>query len=501
MSGAQSRDWLSHRVDASPDATALVAAGSGETWTYADLDAAVDRTAGRLAALGVDAGDHLGVVAPPRVSTVRLVFAAMRLGAVLVPLGPRLTAQELRRNAETADVTTLVCTAATEAAALDAGDGTGVPVASVDEADHAAVSSLSATEPAPFDAHEWSPSDRLALLFTSGTTGAPKAVDLRTGNFLASATASAFRLGLRRDDRWLVTLSLHHTGGLVQVQRLALYGTAVVLRESFDPAGVVADVERYDVTGVSLVPTMLARMLDAAEGTPAFADTLRTVLLGGAPATDALVERCRARDVPVFPTYGMTETASQIATATPDEAFERPGTVGRPLYGTEVIVRDDASEELPRGETGELVVSGPTVAAGYYGDPEATAEAFSPDGLRTGDAGYRDDDGRVWVLNRLDDRVLTGGENVDPGEVVAVLREHPAVDDAAVVGVPDETWGERVAALVVADDVTADELRDHCRSSLAGYKVPRQVAFADSLPRTASGTVERPAVRARLEDG
>ncbi len=500
MIGSPSRDWLSHRADASPDATALIEAGSGETWTAAELDAAVARTAGQLAALGVGAGDHLGVAAPPRVSTVRLVFAAMRLGAVLVPIGPRLTGREIRRSAETADVTTLVCTAETETAALDGLRGTSVPVAAVDDPADAAVTSLSATEPTPFDAYEWAESDRLALLFTSGTTGSPKAVDLRLGNFLASATASAFRLGLRRDDRWLVTLSLHHAGGLVQIQRLALYGTAVVLRESFDAAGVVADVERHDVTGVSLVPTMLDRLLDAADGTPAFDDSLRAVLLGGAPATEGLIERCRARDVPVFPTYGMTEAASQIATATPAEAFAHPGTVGRPLYGTDLTVRDEDGTRLPRGEAGELVASGPTVAAGYYGDPEATDEAFGPAGLRTGDAGYRDDDGRVWVLNRLDDRIVTGGENVDPGEVAAVLCEHPTVDDAAVVGVPDEEWGERVSALVVAEGVTAVDLREHCRSSLADYKVPREFAFAEALPRTASGTVERPAVRARFED-
>jgi O-succinylbenzoic acid--CoA ligase len=495
-----SRDWLSHRADASPDATALVEAATGATWSVADLHAAVDRTAGRLAALGVGAGDHLGVVAPSRVSTVRLVHAAMRLGAVLVPLGPRLTARELRRNAETADVTTLVCTAETEAAVREAATD-GVPVASVDDPATDAVTSLAATEPAPFDAHEWDESDRLALLFTSGTTGSPKAVDLRLGNFLASATASAFRLGLGRDDRWLVTLSLHHTGGLVQIQRLALYGTTVVLRESFDAADVVADVARHDVTGISLVPTMLDRMLDAADGTPAFADSLRTVLLGGGPAPERLVDRCRAREVPVSPTYGMTETASQIATATPEEAFDHPGTVGRPLYWTDLTVSDEDGETLPAGETGELVVSGPTVAAGYYDDPEATAAAFGPNGLRTGDAGRRDEDGRVWVLNRLDDRILTGGENVDPGEVVAVLRAHPAVDDAAVVGVPDDEWGQRVSALVVAAaDVSADDLRAHCRTALADYKVPKAFAFADALPRTVSGTVERPAVRARFEE-
>ncbi|ELZ93320.1 o-succinylbenzoate--CoA ligase [Haloferax volcanii] len=491
------RDWLSHRVAATPDRQALIHAATGDSWTFRELDALVDETAGQLAALGVEAGDHLGVVLDPGVDYVRLIHAATRLGAVLVPLSDRLTADEIARNVELADVTTLVCGESTESTAVEAT--TDVPVVSVDDPRWEGVINLSSIAPKRVEPAGWSLSETMLLLFTSGTTGTPKAVQLTMGNLLANAVAGAFRLGVSRDDRWLVTLSLHHMGGIGPILRGPLYGTTVVLREGFDAGGAADDIGKYDVTGVSLVPTMLTRMLDS-RGT--LSDSLRVVLLGGAPAPDELIERCRNYSVPVHPTYGMTETASQVATATPREAFDDVGTVGRPLYFTDLRVVDEDGTPVEPGAPGELVVSGPTVSPGYYRNPEATADAFSDAGLRTGDIGYRDDDGLLYVLNRKDDRIITGGENVDPGEVAAVLRDHPDVDDATVLGVPDAEWGERVAALVVPADPENppddEDLDDFCRERLAGFKCPRLVATADELPRTVSGTVDREAVRERL---
>jgi len=490
-------DWLTHRVRATPDATALVRAETGAEWTFAELDEAVERAAGRLAALGVEPGDHLGLVMPTRVASVVSIHAALRLGVTLVPTSERLTGSELAAQFETADVTAVVCNEDTEQAVVEATDD--LPVVTVDDPHWEHVVTLSEIDPVPFATHEWDLDDTQLLLFTSGTTGRPKAVRLTLRNLLFNATASTFRLGILPDDRWLVPLSLHHMGGIGPVLRSPLYGMEVVVRGSFDAGVVVDDIDRYEVTGVSLVPTMLTRMLDS-RGT--LSDSLRIVLLGGAPAPDDLIERCRNYSIPVYPTYGMTETASQIATATPSGAFEAVGTVGRPLFWTDLWVVDEDGAELSPGEVGEFVVRGPTVSPGYYDDPVATTEAFGMDGFHTGDVGYRDSQGRLFVLNRKDDRILTGGENVDPGEVVAVLRDHPIVDDAAVAGVPDEEWGERVAALVVldADEDTpgADDLEAFCRKRLAGFKLPRTWVFTDELPRTVSGTVDRQAVRDRL---
>jgi O-succinylbenzoic acid--CoA ligase len=390
----------------------------------------------------------------------------------------------------------LICGSETEATATEVFDG---PLASVDAAEAVDVPTLDEFEGPSVEPATLTPDTEQLVMFTSGTTGRPKGVRLTVGNLVASATASAFRLGVSPGDRWLCCLPTYHMGGLAPVVRSALYGSPVVIQREFDAAGTAEILDEYGITGVPLVPTMLSRLLDAGWEP---SETLRFVLLGGAPASDDLLARCRDRDVPACPTYGMTETASQIATATPEQAGAHRGTVGQPLVNTTVTVVDEDGAPVEPGQTGEIVVSGPTVTPGYL-DTEITEEAFGPDGLHTGDVGSRDEDGRLWVHNRVDDRIVTGGENVDPGEVVSVLQAHPEIHEAAVVGLDDPEWGERVAALVVpADDEVpaADDIESHCRERLAGFKLPRTVAFADELPRTASGTVDRQGVRSRLRD-
>ncbi len=487
-------DWLTHRARSTPDDLAVIDTASDTRWSYSGLDAAVDETAGRLAALGIEEGDHVGMLMSTQLLSVCLLHAAQRLGLRLVPLNDRLTPAELTAQIDHSDLAMLVCGADTEQLAVEAADST--PIASVDDPQWEDVQSFRAVEPDPVEPVDWELDDPQLMVFTSGSTGQPKAVVLTMGNLLASAAASGFRLGVEPDDRWLLTLAVYHVGGIAPILRSTLYGTAVVIRDSFDPGGVADDIERYDVTVVSLVPTMLSEMLER-RGT--LSDSLRAVLLGGAPASDSLIDRCRNYSIPVFPTYGMTETASQIATARPQQAFERRGTVGRPLMWIDLTIVDDG-EPVETGERGEIVVSGPMVTAGYYGDVDANVEAFCEYGLRTGDIGYVSEHGYLHVLNRVDDRIITGGENVDPGEVVEVLRSHPDVDEAAVIGIPDDKWGQQVAALVVprAKPLSEATLESHCRTQLAGYKLPRTVALAESLPRTASGTVKRPVIRQQL---
>ncbi|MEF8857361.1 MAG: AMP-binding protein [Halolamina sp.] len=496
------QDWLAHRARATPDREALVSAGSGNSWSYATLDETVEEMAGRLHALGVDEEDHLAAVLGTGVEAVCLVHAAMRLGTTLVPLSPEFTHPELSERFERAAVDAVVCNAGTEETVREATESVDLrlSVLTIDSADWSDATPLADAEPAPFTPTVWEREDVQLLLFTSGTTGRAKAVQLTMGNLLASATASGFRLGIDPADRWLLPLSLHHMGGIAPVLRSALYGTTAIIRESFDPGGTVDDIQRFDATCISLVPTMLRRML-AARGT--LPDSLRFVLVGGAPTPEELVARCRDFSVPICPTYGMTETASQVATARHREAYETPETVGRPLLWTDVTVVDETGSQLGPGETGELVVSGPTVTPGYYDDHTTTGEAIGPHGLHTGDVGYQDEEGRLYVLNRLDDRILTGGENVDPAEVVDAIREHPEVSDVAVVGLPDEEWGEQVTALIVPEDepVEMAELEPFLRERLAGFKLPRTIGFTEELPRTVSGTVEREAVRERLIEG
>ncbi|PSQ60614.1 2-succinylbenzoate-CoA ligase, partial [Halobacteriales archaeon SW_7_71_33] len=332
------------------------------------------------------------------------------------------------------------------------------------------------------------------------TTGDPKPVTLTAGNVLASATGSALRLGVVPGDRWLCELPAYHTGGIAPFYRTAIYGTTAVVvererattpaeeptgRAGFDAERTLRAAHEHGATGASLVPTQLRRLLDAADadgdnGPDALPESLRFVLLGGGPVPDALVERCGRRDLPVCPTYGLTETASQVTTARPGEATAHVGTVGRPLAVTDVLVACEVEAETGDGPAGE-----------------------GPPGYRPCEPGDRGRlvDGRLYVAGRRGDRIVTGGENVDPETVADAVRAVDGARSVAVVGVPDEEWGERVAALVVRD---ADDAMTHegvlaaCRARLPDHAVPRTVRFVDDLPRTTSGTVDREAARALL---
>jgi O-succinylbenzoic acid--CoA ligase len=297
-------------------------------------------------------------------------------------------------------------------------------------------------------------------MHTSGTTSTPKPVPLTAGNFLASALGSAVALGLDQDERWLCPMPLTHVGGLSIPIRSSIYATTVVLHGRFDTEAVLEALSdpTQRITLVSLVPTMLARLLDQGLSNP---PTLRWALLGGGPLPPALLERAERAGVPVAPTYGMTEACSQIAT------------FGWPLPGVELRTTLD----------GELLVRGPIVS------PAAVDE----DGwLHTGDLATFDERGRLRIVGRKADTIITGGENVAPTEVEDVLLEHPAVTDAAVHARPDAEWGERlVATVVVNGSVQPEDLQAHCAQRLARFKVPKEVTFAPELPRTASGKLLR----------
>ena len=421
-------DWLGHRARTHAERPALI----GETGiaTYAELDAAASRTARRLAALSVGEGDRIATTLPPGREFAELLHAVPRVGASLVPLNTRLTAGERRWQLEDC--------------------GARLTVEEPLESDEA-----------EFEAHgrpeEW------ALVYTSGTSGTPRGVSLSHENFAASAFASAWNLGVDPHDRWLCVLPLFHVGGLSILTRSAIYGTAAVIQQ-FDTERIAAALQNGEVTLASLVPTMLRRLADAGlEQAP----SLRAALLGGGPVPRDLLTWAAERGLPVLQTYGMTETCSQIATASTGHGSARP------LPGVELSISAE----------GEILVRGPMVSRG----------ALAEDGwLHTGDRGRLDADGYVWVEGRLKDVIVTGGENVACAEVERVLEEHPAVVEAAVVGVPDPEWGEAVTAYVLlSNGVAGDDLIAHCRERLAAYKAPRAIHTVDALPRNAAGKLLR----------
>jgi O-succinylbenzoic acid--CoA ligase len=337
-------------------------------------------------------------------------------------------------------------------------------------------------------------------MYTSGTSGRPKGAMLTYGNFFWSAFGSMTQLGIHEDDRWLACLPLFHVGGMSILFRSVLNGTTCVIHNGFDAARANEAIDKDGVTIASLVSTMLIRML-AERGGRAFPPSLRCVLLGGGPVPRELVDKGLKLGTPIAQTYGLTETASQATTLRLSEASARPGSAGKPLLPVALrILREDGSECVPL-EAGEIVVQGPNISPGYWRQPQATAQAMRGGWLRTGDAGYFDSQGYLYVLDRRDDLIVTGGENVYPAEVESVLSTHPAVREAGVFAMSDAAWGQTVAAAVIPEpgaEVSAEALQAYCRERLAGYKVPSRVLFTEDLPRTASGKLLRRELRRSL---
>ncbi len=438
--------WLSRAAAMHPDRVAL--SGEDVAFSYAELQARALGAAGALRERGVSPGDRVALALGSSEELVIAVHGCLLAGAAAVPIDLRLGAAE--RAPRAGGTATLV-------------DGAlaGPPLRGVTglELDRVAV-----------------------VMHTSGTTASPRPVELTYGNWLASALGSAVALGLDAHERWLCPMLLVHVGGLSVAIRSAIYGTTAIVHQRFDAERVCAALmdSAQRITLVSLVPTMLSRLLAAGLHDP---PTLRWALLGGAPAPAALLARAREAGIPVAASYGMTEACSQIATA------------GWPLIGVELrIAQDD----------GEVLVRGPTIAPG----------SIASDGwLATGDLGELDGRGRLRIAGRKADTIVTGAENVAPLEVESVLLEHPAVADAAVFGRPDTEWGEAVVATVVLRDgfgweggvdcvdggaaggVGVQELRAHCAARLAGFKVPKAIAFSDRLPRSDGGKLLRRELR------
>jgi len=339
------------------------------------------------------------------------------------------------------------------------------------------------------------------IIYTSGTTGRPKGAMLTYGNHWWSAIGSSLNLGMHRDDRWLACVPFFHVSGLSILMRSVIYGMPVVLHETFEPAAVNRSIDEDGVTIISVVSNMLFRMLEQ-RGEKPYPEALRCVLLGGGPAPQPLLEDCERRGIPVVQTYGMTETASQIVTLPPEDAIRKLGSAGKPLLSAELrIVRDGYTQ--PAGQVGEIVVRGPNVTIGYHNRPEATAEALRDGWLHTGDLGYLDEEGYLYVFDRRSDLIISGGENVYPAEVESVLLAHPAVKEAGVTGIPDEKWGQVPAAAVKPDEgaaISEEALIQFCRERLAAYKVPKRIKFVAQLPRNASDKLMRRLLKDLFQD-
>jgi len=483
--------WIARHASERGSHPALISAEG--TLSYAELDDAARSLAAKLHGLGIATGDRVAVLLENDPLYVVLIHALVALGAVLVPLNVRLTPRELRELLVDAEPRLLLHgTSLASVAAESVRDLRGIRTLPAPALHTLSEKPVALPVQLRLDADQ-------AILFTSGTSGRPKGVRLGLAQHLASAAGSAERLGIEHEDRWLACMPLYHIGGLAIVLRSALYGTSVVLHSDFDARAVLHSLQHDRISAVSLVPTMLARLLDAS-GDAQFPASLRFVLLGGGPIPTDLVLRARRARVPVAASYGLTEATSQVATLAPAEDEAHVGSVGQALPGVELRIVDENGRDQPAEVAGEICVRAAQVMSGYLNLPEQTARTLEAGWLHTGDIGTLSTEGYLTLLDRRSDLIVSGGENVSPAEVEAVLLCHPDVAAAAVVGRSDPSWGQVVHAFVVpraARVASTEELIAHCRSRLAGFKLPRVIELVTSLPQTKPGRLRRETWKAK----
>ncbi len=463
--------WLLDRARVTPGRVAIDFLG--RSITYGELDEASESFAAVFARRGLKRGDRVATLTANSPEHVAVFFACAKLGLTLTPLSWRLAAPELAYQLDDSDPSLIL----------------------VDEG-HAG---LAAAAGRPFEPLAWpgprdSPSDAagvdvadsdpLLLVYTSGTTGRPKGALLTHANCFWTNLSFDLTTGVSGDDVVLALLPQFHCGGWNVQPLLAWWkGATVVLERDFDAARVLRLIEEKGVTTMMGVPAVYLFLAEEPDFASADLSTLRRAVVGGAPMPEALLATWQRRGVAIVQGYGLTEAAPNVLCLPAEEAARKAGSAGKPYPYVQVRLSGE----------GELQVRGPNVFAGYWRDPEATAVARTEDGwLRTGDVAERDDEGFYRICDRLKDMYISGGENVYPVEVESALHEHPAVLDAAVVGVADERWGETGIAFVVLREDTAageEQLLGHCRERLARYKVPRAVRFVEALPRSSMNKV------------
>ncbi|MFI7370518.1 long-chain fatty acid--CoA ligase [Actinoplanes sp. NPDC049668] len=479
--------WPARRAAMSPRRTALIF--EDRRTTYAELHARTARLAGALRGAGVRRGDRVAYLGPNHPAFVETMFAAYALGAVFVPLNYRLTAPELDHQLRHSGTTALIV-------------APGMPPVSVGTTVHLTAYEEFLSSGGPVLAAEPAGIDEVAcILYTSGTTGTPKGATLTHANIVWNCYNLLVGVDVISDDVALISAPLFHVAALNQCLLPALLkgGTSVIM-PSWDPDDCLDLIGRHGVTWMFGVSTMFARLTGSPRWDTADLSSVRVLLTGGAPVPEALIRRYQERGLAFCQGYGMTETAPGATFLEARESREHLGSAGPPVFFADVrCVRPDLTDTEP-GEPGEVLVRGPNVTPGYWNDPAATAAAFvDGDWFRSGDVATVDADGHFRIVDRTKDMYISGGENVYPAEVEAAIFEHPAVAEAAVVGVPDERWGEVGRAFVVpapGRHLTPGEVPAFLRSRLAGYKIPAYVDVVDDLPRTGSNKVRKGDLRA-----
>ena len=503
-------DVLGERTRLTPAKLALVDVASGARLTYAQLDARAVTCAGVLRrSLGLAKGERFGILAANRLEYLDFVFGAGKSGAVLVPLGTRLTAHELRHIVVDSGMRVLAydATCADTIQALR-------PHVSVDryvaldgpahdhDGSYAALCASEAASGQPFIRERCGSEDLYALLYTSGTTGRPKGVMIPHRMVAWNGFNTVACWQLREDEVTPIFTPLYHAGALgAFLLPIVTIGATVVLHAGFDPAEVWRTIVAERCTVVLGVPTIWKILMEAPEFATADLSSVRAFMCGGAPLPEYIAQAYQTRGVVFKQGYGLTEVGVNCFAMTADDSRRKRGSIGKPLMMTDAMLVDGPGEPVAGGEVGELLLRGPHVCLGYWNQPEATAAALDAEGwFHTGDLARMDEDGFFYVAGRRKDMFISGGVNVYPAEIEAELLQHVTIADAAVIGVPHDVWGEVGVAFIVPRDgraVSSDELATFLGGRLARHKIPKEFVTLDALPRTAYGKVQKPQLQER----
>jgi len=508
-------DFLSIATAICPDRVAIVF--EEERYTFSQLDERVNRLANAFLKLGVKKDDRLAMLQVNCNQFVESYFAAAKLGAIYVPLNFRAKGNELTYMLNTAEANTLlVGERYIELVNSLRSNLTSVRNFISIESRHDDMlyyEDMIASSSADEVVTEINDDDTTILMYTAGTTGFPKGVMLSHNSFAVYVLENVTPADPELEEKNILTVPLYHVAG-IQAMMAAVYGgRTLVMERQFDAKEWMELVENEKANRAMMVPTMLKQLMEHPDFAKHDLSSLKVITYGAAPMPLEVIKRA----LDVFPgvsfinAFGQTETASTITTLGPEDhiisgseeekekKFKRLSSIGKPMSDVEMKIVDEASRELPVGQVGEIVARGPRVMTGYWQDKEKTEKTIDKEGwVHTGDMGYVDEDGYFYLAGRVTDMIIRGGENISPEEVEAVLRTHPKVEEAAVIGIPDEEWGEQPRAIVVlkqGETATAEDIIEHCRANLSSFKRPRSVVFTNELPRNPMGKVLKRVLR------
>jgi fatty-acyl-CoA synthase len=471
----------------------------GEDISYAAFDFRIGKISGWLASRGIGPGDVVAVLMKNSAAFLELVFATSHIGAVFLPINYRLSADEVDYIVGNSGARILI--ADEELAVIAAG---GVPVVFLNQAAQASVVTL-APDIASVPINPREPRDMMRLMYTSGTTDRPKGVMLSYENMYWKSADQTLALGLNADTRLLVVGPLYHVGAL-DLPGIAVlwHGGMLSIQRNFEPEQALAAIEAEKLNAAWFAPVMTTAVLTCLSRDRYDVSSLRWTIGGGEKTPEIRIRAFSEffKNARYIDGYGLTESCGGDTLMEAGREIEKIGSTGRALAHVEIEIRDELGNRLPSGENGEICLRGPKITQGYWKDPEKTAAAFFGDWFRTGDIGYLDHEGFLYLTDRKKDMIISGGENIASSEIERVIYEMPEVHEVAVIGVSDKRWGETPVAVVVLADgaaLTLPDLTNHCRARLGGFKVPKQLIIRDSLPRNPSGKVLKRVLRSELE--